>query len=219
MTDTKLSVTEIAEQAPPEFRQLLDALHARFRTKDFATALRLLDRIGAAAEEMNHHPDLDLRWGRLDVRLTSHDTGWITDRDLRLARRISELAAEVGATAAPETVQRVEYGLDTWDGAAISPFWQAILGYRPAGEDDLVDPYGAGPTVWLQSTDEHASPRQRWHPDVWVPTDQAEARLEAAVAAGGTLIDDGHAPSFWVLADPQGNKVCICTVSGRGPSA
>lgn len=215
MTDAKLTVAEIAEQVPPEFRQLLDALHARFRTKNFAIALDLVDRIGAAAEEMNHHPDLDLRWGRVDIRLTSHDTGWITDRDLTLAHRISELAAEVGATSDPESVQVVEYGLDTWASEEVAPFWEAILGYRVVGGVDLVDPYGAGPTVWLQSTDEHPAPQQRWHPDIWVPMDRAEARLEAALAAGGTLVDDSRAPTFWVLADPQGNKVCICTAHGR----
>jgi 4a-hydroxytetrahydrobiopterin dehydratase len=48
-----------------------------------------------------------------------------------------------------------------------------------------------------------------------VPRDQAEARIDAAIAAGGSLVSDAEAPSFWVLADPQGNKACICTSAER----
>ena len=44
----------------------------------------------------------------------------------------------------------------------------------------------------------------------------ADARIAAAVAAGGTVVDDSEAPSFTVLADPDGNKVCVCTSLERG---
>lgn len=78
-----------------------DALHVRFDTGDFAKALALVDAIGAVAEELNHHPDLELGWGRVEVHLTSHDVGGITGRDLTLARRIDELATEAGVRASP----------------------------------------------------------------------------------------------------------------------
>jgi 4a-hydroxytetrahydrobiopterin dehydratase len=68
-------------------------LHARFETGDFAAGLRLVNRIGEAAEAANHHPDLDLRYPHVDVTLTSHDAGGVTRRDVAMARRISELAA------------------------------------------------------------------------------------------------------------------------------
>ena len=48
-----------------------------------------------------------------------------------------------------------------------------------------------------------------------MPPDQAQARISAALAAGGTLVTDERAPAFIVLADPEGNKVCVCTSLGR----
>lgn len=76
-----------------------DAIRARFLTRDFATGLALTQRIGEAAEAANHHPDLTLTYPHLDVLLTSHDTGTVTDRDLRLAETISALAQEAGVEA------------------------------------------------------------------------------------------------------------------------
>ena len=61
----------------------------------------------------------------------------------------------------------------------------------------------------------HETPRQRFHIDLWVPHDVAEERIAAAVAAGGRVVDDENAPSFVVLADPEGNKACVCTCLNR----
>jgi len=108
---TTLTDTEVADQAPPAFRHLHGSIQARFRTGDFRTGLALVDRIGAVAEERNHHPDLDLRYGYVDVRLVSHDAGGITGRDIDLARTVTEIAAEVGATPDPDgLVAEVEGG-------------------------------------------------------------------------------------------------------------
>ena len=63
---------------------------------DFATGLRLIARIGAAAEAANHHPDLDVRYIYLDLRLSSHDVGGVTTRDVVLARAMSATAAADG---------------------------------------------------------------------------------------------------------------------------
>ena len=70
MTDDKqiLTAHEVEAEGLGDWRMLFHALHARYRTGDFATALRLVDAVGVAAEEMNHHPDLDLRYGQLHVR-------------------------------------------------------------------------------------------------------------------------------------------------------
>ena len=78
------------------WREADGALHARFRTGDFATGLGFVNAVGAAAEAADHHPDLDLRYGHVDVHLWSHDAGGVTDRDHRLAARIDELAAALG---------------------------------------------------------------------------------------------------------------------------
>lgn len=219
MNDARTTMTPNQVEAAdlPDWRILFSTLHARFRTGDFATGLRLVDLIGAEAEAMNHHPDLDLSYPLLHVRLTSHDAGGVTDRDVRLARAISGFAAELGVAAEPGAVSVLEIGLDTWDHAAIKPFWKAVLAMSDSGvyDQEIVDPDGALPTIWFQETDEHDEPRQRFHLDLRVPPEVAEARVAAALAAGGTLVSDERAPTFWVLADAQGNKVCVCTCVGR----
>lgn len=196
-----------------DWRHLLNALHTRYDTGSYAEGLALLAAIGAAAEEQDHHPDLDLRWGHLNIVLTSHDSGGVTQRDLRLARRISELAAEAGARARPELVQRAEVALDTADWSRIRPFWKAVLGGADNSRlpDEVRDPDGAMPTLWFQETDAHETPRQRFHLDIHVPHDVAASRIAAALEAGGTLVSDEHAPGFVVLADADGNNACICT--------
>lgn len=196
-----------------DWRHLLNALHARYDPGSYAAGLALVAAIGAAAEELDHHPDLDLRWGHVNVKVTSHDSGGVTTRDLRLAHRITEIAAAAGAVARPERVQRVEVALDTADWQRIRPFWKALLdgSDNPRLPDEVIDPDGAMPTLWFQETDEHETPRQRFHLDVHVPRDVAETRVAAALAAGGTLVSDADAPGFVVLADPDGNKACICT--------
>ena len=67
--------------------------------------------------------------------------------------------------------------------------------------------------MWLQDSEERRG-RDRAHLDVTVPHDVAVERVAAAVAAGGRLVDESHAPSWWVLADPDGNRVCVCTWQG-----
>jgi 4a-hydroxytetrahydrobiopterin dehydratase len=218
MTDSQLlSGDQIAGMGLDDWRSMHETLQARFRTGDFATGLRLVEAIGEAAEELGHHPDLDLRYSHLNVRLVSHDVGGKTERDVALARRISALAAGLGAVAEPADIARVEIGLDTWDADEIRPFWKAVLGLQdhPRFADDLRDPDGDLPTLWFQGTDRHEIPRQRFHLDIRVPPEVAPGRIEAALAAGGTLVSDEMAPRFTVLADPQGNKVCVCTHTGR----
>ena len=178
--------------------------------------LRLVDRIGAAAEAANHHPDLDLRYPHLDIRLTSHDAGGVTDRDLALARVISELAAAEGVAARPDVAKLVEIALDTPDAAAVRPFWQAVLDMREHGADgpdpDLRD--DVLPSMWFQQSGSE-EPRQRFHLDLWVPPEVVEDRIAAAVSAGGVVVSDAEAPAYWVLADAEGNKVCLCTWQDR----
>lgn len=213
----KLTGQQILDAGLDDWRQLLRAIHTRYATGGFAKGLELVNAIGAAAEEMNHHPDLDLRWGHLNIRLLSHDVGGLTDRDVRLARRISELAAELGVEARPAEVEMLELALDTADFESVKPFWRAVLGLEdnPALPDEVADPSGALPTLWFQKTEPHDEPRQRFHLDLHVPHDVAEDRIAAALAAGGTLVSDSEAPSFTILADADGNKVCVCTWQAR----
>jgi 4a-hydroxytetrahydrobiopterin dehydratase len=212
----RLTAQEVEGEHLADWRILFAVLHARFETGSFAKGLELVNRIGAAAEERNHHPDIDLTYPRVVVRLTSHDSGGVTSRDIDLARTISEYAAELGATADPSAVQVVELGLDSADRAEIMPFWSAVLGLQATDDElELVDASGRAPTLWFQETDPHDPPRQRFHIDVRVPPEAVEARIAAAIEAGGTLVTDEFAPRFWVLADAQGNKACVTTWQGR----
>lgn len=217
MDNERLSGDQLVTMGIDDWRAIHETLMARFRTKNFATGLEMVNRIGAAAEEMNHHPDLDLRYTHLNVRLVSHDVHGKTQRDVDLARRISAIASELGVTAEPSVISKVEIGLDTWDIAEIRPFWAAVLGLSEHDDfaDDLFDPAGDLPTIWFQLTERHDEPRQRFHLDVRVPPEVADERIAAALAAGGALVSDDMAPRFTVLADPQGNKVCVCTHVGR----
>jgi 4a-hydroxytetrahydrobiopterin dehydratase len=215
----RLTGQQVAAEGLDGWVLLLGGLQTRIRTGDFETGLAVLNAIGTAAEEMGHHPDLDLRYGHLDVRLTSHDVGGVTERDVGLARWVSAIAADAGAELGRAGLSRLELALDTPDQAAVLPFWAAVLGsrHRVGDEvgDELADPAGVLPTVWFQESGSE-EPRQRWHPDVWVHPDEVQPRIDAAVAAGGRLVSDEAAPSFWVLADPDGNRMCLCTWQDRG---
>jgi 4a-hydroxytetrahydrobiopterin dehydratase len=66
-------------------------LRATFRFSDFAQALEFVNAVGALAEEQNHHPDLELSWGRVVVELTTHDAGGLTQKDFTLAAKIDRI--------------------------------------------------------------------------------------------------------------------------------
>ena len=213
---TVLDGRQIAAEGLTGWVYLLGGLQTRMRTGDFATGLRVVAAIGAAAEQMNHHPDLTLRYASVDVRLTSHDVRGVTARDLRLARAVEAVAGQAGVRLERAGVTRLELALDSPDREAVRPFWAAVLGRpMPDGGDDLIDPDGALPAVWFQPSGSD-EPRQRWHPDLWVDPAEVRPRIDAALAAGGTLVSDDEAPAFWVLADPEGNRVCLCTWQNRG---
>jgi 4a-hydroxytetrahydrobiopterin dehydratase len=206
-TTTTLTFADVESADLPDWRWLLGALHAHFATGDFATGLALVNEIGAMAEEANHHPDLELQYPHVKVKLMSHDASGVTSRDVDLAGKISAKARELGITAEPASLSVLEIALDTADEEAIKPFWRAVLGVEASAEEL--------PMFWFQQTDPHEEPRQRFHLDLTVPPEIAQQRIDAALAAGGTLVSDDRAPAFTVLADAEGNKVCICTALGR----
>jgi 4a-hydroxytetrahydrobiopterin dehydratase len=99
------------------------------------------------------------------------------------------------------------------------PFWRAVLGYEPRADspdEDLVDPGRIGPSFWFEPMKE---PRRDGggaiHVAIWVPHDQARARVDAALAAGGRMVRDQFAPAWWTLADAAGNEADIATVLSR----
>jgi 4a-hydroxytetrahydrobiopterin dehydratase len=207
----------------PDWRILLGRIEAGFVAGSFEQATRFVDEIAAAADAAGHHPDIDLRYpGHVHVALVTHAARGLTDLDASLASAISALATTAGIRSVPRTAIAVEIAIDALDIDAVRPFWQVVLGYveespSAAGSQvqALVDPLRIGPAVWFQQMDAPRPQRNRIHIDVTVAQDEAQDRIAAAIVAGGHLLTDQYAPSFWVLADPEGNEACICTWQAR----
>jgi 4a-hydroxytetrahydrobiopterin dehydratase len=192
-----------------DWRVLFDGAKTYFATGSFAKGIELVDIIGQLAETANHHPDIDLRYTGVTVALFTHDVGDISDRDVRLAQQISIAARELGIAADPSRVQTLQISIDALVIPEVLPFWGAVLGYDRFGDEDVVDPLSRGPWVTFQQMDKPRPQRNRIHIDVSVPRDQAEARIAAALAAGGHIVTDAFAPHWWTLADAEGNEVDI----------
>lgn len=208
----------------PDWRILLDRIDATFVARSFSDAAAFIGQIAAAADAADHHPDVDLRYPAVvHVALTTHAGGGLSPLDAALARQISQLAAHAGLAVEPTSATLLEIAIDARDVDAVRPFWAAVLGYRdlPATHSTaelrrLVDPRRIGPALWFQQMDEPRPQRNRIHLDVDVAVDVAEPRVAAALAAGGRLVTDAFAPAWWVLADPEGNEVCVCTWRTQG---
>ena len=217
-------LTPAAIDAAPEladWRYLLGRLETTYRCGTFGAAGQLAASIAAAADDAGHHPDIDLRYPDLvHVALTTHAAGAeTTDLDAALAVTIGELARGVGARCEASSAQGCEIAIDALDIAAVRPFWEAVLAYRPlqrrpGGPIDLVDPARVGPPIWFQQMDAPRPDRNRIHIDVTVAHDVAAARVAAALAAGGVLVSDADARSWWVLADVGGQRGVRLHVAG-----
>lgn len=218
-----LRSTDIVDADLPDWRRLTQRLYARFLAGDPASgAAFVADAVRAASEVgFADHLEIGLTSTHVDVRVASRPAGAglrLHADDVTLARLVSEVARRHEVTSVPGEVVEVELALDTADHARIGPFWAALLtgdADNVADDDSVVDPTGRLPSTWFQGTEPHEPPRQRWHLDVWVAPEAAGARIAGAVAAGGTVVDASEAPSFTVLADPDGNRVCVCTCLDR----
>jgi 4a-hydroxytetrahydrobiopterin dehydratase len=198
-----------------DWRVLYGRAFAHFRTGSFAKGVALVDAIGVLSDAANHHPDVDLRYTSVTVRLITHEFGRLSTRDVSLAQQISAAARDLGVVADPSAVVQINIAIDALVREDVRPFWRAVLGYVDDGDEDLIDPLGRGPGFWFQAMDAPRPQRNRIHVDVAVPHEQAEARVAAALAAGGHLVTDEFAPMWWVLADAEGNEACIATWVGR----
>ncbi|MEO8907491.1 MAG: VOC family protein [Microbacteriaceae bacterium] len=198
-----------ASDGVADWRVLFDGAKAHFATGSFSKGAELVAAIARLADAVNHHPNVDLRYPDVTVTLLSHDIGDISERDLALARQISDAARELGIVAEPSAVQTVQVAIDALVIPAVLPFWRAVLAYDQLGDEDVVDPHGSGPNVWFQQMDAARPQRNRIHIDVSLPREAAEARIAAGLAAGGRIVSDAHAPAWWTLADPEGNEVDI----------
>jgi 4a-hydroxytetrahydrobiopterin dehydratase len=182
---------------------------------DTAAALAALDSAMPAADG-HGQLRLDIRPDRLVITLAEVlRAGRASPASAAAAWGISAWLRELGLPPEPALVQTAEIAIDALDIPAVLPFWRAVFGYADESPQAIVDPAGRGPAVWFQQMDAPRPQRNRIHIDVSVPHDQAQARLEAALAAGGKLLSDAEAPAFWVLADPEGNEACVTTWQAR----
>jgi 4a-hydroxytetrahydrobiopterin dehydratase len=219
---------EIAAAGLTDWRKLAQGLHARYLVDDFSTAVRFVTEVGAAGDALGHHPSASIGSGHVDLKLVSDDAiyrddegteivvEWVTRQDVDLARRITEIAADHGIDADPASVSVLELGLDTAHSATIAPVWAALLTGNAAAQghgspsDEIRDATGRVPNLWFGDADEGATSSQRFHVEVYVPAEVAGQRIAAAVAAGGTVVDDSDAPGLTVIADQDGNTGVVC---------
>jgi 4a-hydroxytetrahydrobiopterin dehydratase len=214
----KLTDQHIRDAGLADWRKLAQALYARYLTPDYVAAAGFVAAVAQLAGSNGRHPDLRVTHGCVDISLCTHEDGlWVTQKDIDLARSISEIAHRQELAAAPTAVTQLEIALDTPHEDRIAPFWSVLLTGSADNRiyDSVFDPTGRVPALWFQGTDEHENPRQRWHFDLWLAPEVATERIAAAVAAGGRIVDESGAPSFTVLADHDGNRVCVCTSLGR----
>ena len=204
-----------------DWRVLGEGACVFYRTDSFAASAGLVQAIAELQGVEDHPPAVDVRSGGVTVRLITVEGDYMgmTARDVDVARQISAAARDLGVVADPSGVQNLLVIPGATDITAVMPFWRAILGYTPRADspdEDLVDPHDRGPAFWFESMDEpRGDGGGAIHIAVWVPSDQAEARVAAALAAGGRVVRDEFAPAWWTLADAAGNEADVSTVMSR----
>ena len=204
-----------------DWRATSDGALAFYRTASFTDSVELVRAIGDSIKGNGQQPDIDIRDDGVTARLiTLHERLYgLTYADVEIARKISAVAREQGLTADPSVLQSVLIVPGAPNIAEVVPFWQAVTGYqrRPDSPDeDLVDPHNRGPAFWFERMEQPRSHEGgAIHIAVWMPYEQAEGRVEAALAAGGHMVRDDFAPAWWTLADAAGNEADIATPKHR----
>lgn len=220
MTDYLTPSQFVASDGVDDWRVVVDCANAFFKAGSFAASAAFVEAIAALPRMGEIGTGVDIRHDGVTVKLLTQADDWWgpSARDVDLARAISAIAREHGLTPNPTAIQGflvIPGGPDT---AAIMPFWRAALGYEPrrdSPDEDLVDAHDRGPAFWFEGMDEPRSDGGgAIHIAVWLPYEEAEARVQAALAAGGHLVRS-VAPMWWTLADAAGNEVDIATTKNR----
>ena len=209
-----------ADPSLAEWRVIGDGACTFFRTRSFVESARLIQAISELPGLENHTPDVDLRQDGVTVRLITITGNYygISQRDVELARQISAAARGLGLSGDPSLIQSLLVIPGASVTAEVMPFWRAVLGYERRADtpdEDLVDPQARGPAFWFEPMTELRQGGGAIHVAVWVPPEQAVARVAAALASGGRLVRDQFAPAWWTLADTAGNEVDIATTLTR----
>lgn len=184
---------------------------AVFTATSLSHAAGLVAPIIAAAEASGILPDVDLRPEAVVVSIPNRGQEGIPAAAAEFAAAVSRSAAELTLTADPSRAQSIGIYVAQHSRADARPFFTAALGYEELGDTDAVDPLRCGPQLAFNPITGDVPARGRTHFDVFVPADQARARVDAALAAGGRLVDDSHAPAWWSLASPDNHGVDIAS--------
>ena len=209
MTDKRTSARAFHDaEGVEDWRILFWGAYAYFRVASFSEGARFVAAIAEVAEAVGHFPDVDLRPEGVTVRTFSRVDGALSERDVELARRVSAAARTMALEPDPSRVQVVNVAVAEDAGSDSRSFFAAVLGYDEL-EADVLDPHRRNPHFSFQKLHPPKPGRGRTHIDVSVPADQAEARVAAALAAGGRIADDSHVPDWWTLASPENHGVDI----------
>jgi hypothetical protein len=184
---------------------------AVFTATSLPDAATLMAPIVAAAERFGILPDIDVRPEGVVVRVPNRGPEGIPRAAAEFAAAVSVAAVELQLAADPSLAQSVGIYVAQYSRADVRPFFAAALGYEPFGDTDAVDPMRCGPQLAFNPITGDTPARGRTHFDVFVSADHAQARVDAALAAGGRLVDDTQAPAWWSLASPDNHGVDIAS--------
>jgi 4a-hydroxytetrahydrobiopterin dehydratase len=221
MTDPMTPSQFYQAEGVEDWRLTSEGATAFFRTRSFAESARFVQAISELQGVEDHRPGIDVRRDGVTVHMITYTDDYFgpSRRDVELARQISAAARQLGLAADPSAVQSLLIIPGAPNIAQVIPFWRAVLGYVPrtdSPDEDLVDPHDRGPAFWFEQMDEpRADGGGTIHVAIWVPYEQAQTRIAAALAAGGRMVRDEFAPSWWTLADPAGNEADIATTQAR----
>jgi len=191
-----------------------------YPTGTYAVGAVLVQAIAVPGSAGGLEPHVDLRPEGVTVRLPvfgPEDDGFASEY-AEAAQRVSAAASELGLQADPSVPQTLQFAVDAMRPPEVAPFWRAVLGGYVDRDDeyDLIDPHWRQPAINFGQMDAPRPQRNRIHINLYVPYDQAEPRIRAALAAGGHIVTDQFAPSWWVLADSEDNEVCVAPIGWEG---
>ncbi len=211
-----------------DWRQMGSAITC-YPTASFGESVDLAAAVAGISDAAGKALSVDVRPGcvTLDSGKDQHETeDFDLDKGFLEVARLAQAAARgMGLRADPSPRRRfLQVSIHAVDVSAVRPFWTAVLGYQQGPYQRLLqdsyDPRRLNPVFWFQQIDAkdaddeaRRAQRNRIHVDVFVPDDQVRARIDAALAAGGRITDESHAPAWWTVADPEGNEVDIAVAS------
>ncbi len=192
-----------------DWRVLFWGAHVFYRTSSFDQAAEFVSAIAEAARTVGHDPDVDVRPEGVTVRTCSRPDGALSRADADLAAQVSAAAHRMRLESDPTALVVVGIAVAQDAGVDTRPFWEAAFGYQPNGDVDLTDPIRRGPHLMFHELHDPRAGRGRTHIDVSVPAEEAEKRVQAAVAVGGRIVKAYADQRTWILASPDNHGVDI----------